>query len=138
MRLIVGFILCACVTLAHADRFAIYLPDVEAGQLVAILQRADLTSDENVDAGRFLPFGLQSWPAAPTVNATCGRTLTNALVRWRRIVVEPQPDDAKVTKENLASLLDRIALHVTDPNERGQVALVTLWVRRCGEVMARR
>lgn len=130
-------LLCAASTLAHADRFAIYLGDIEAARLVATLQRADLTRVENIAATAYLSSGLQVWPTAETIATDCARTAAGVPVPpWRRIVVGPDPDDPNVTRANLSALLDGIAGHVTDPGTQMSIKSLALYVRRCGESVA--
>lgn len=142
MKVIASLAIFALATLAHADRFAIYLPDLEAQQLADILQADYLTAAQRRSASAFLPYGLQTWPESEFATPTCGRSYERGVgVQWRRIIIDPALVDAtRATRTNLVNLLNGIKAR-TDPEAAAKLAAITnitTLIQRCADRTATR
>lgn len=121
-------------TAAHAERIAIYLPETDAIQLHETLSRDDLTRTERLTAGKFLPWGLQSWPGMEERQPKCKRTFFYDGRIWYRIVIDPPAiDTAAVSVARLTSLLHSIANHTDDGWKVLQIEWLALVIAQCGE-----
>lgn len=123
--------------IVNAERIAIYLTEPEAQQMIETLSRDNLTRTERILAGKYLPWGLQSWPGMEEVQPLCKRKYLIDGRIWYKIIVDPPTEEtADVSVSKLAALLHSIALHTEDGAMVLRIEWLALLVRQCGEAAA--